>query len=86
MELDSDRIDEAVLALLLLGLHDHARVWKSFDWDAMDWLHEKGFISDPRSKTKSVLFTPEGRVRAEELLVKLFGKRVEPPAAPDPAE
>jgi hypothetical protein len=32
MELDNDRIDEAVLALLFLGRHEGARTWKSFDW------------------------------------------------------
>ena len=53
MEIDTDRIDEAVLALLYLGLHDRYRAWKGFDWDAMERLHEKGLISDldrlPRS-------------------------------------
>ena len=45
MELDETKIDEAVLALLYLTLspRDH-RAWKSFDWDAMNRLHEKGFI------------------------------------------
>ena len=33
---DSDKIDEAVLALLLLGRHDEMRVWKGHDWDALD--------------------------------------------------
>jgi len=32
MEIDTDRIDDAVLALLLLGLHDGDRAWKGFDW------------------------------------------------------
>ena len=50
---------QAVLALLYMGLHDGTRVWKSFDWEAMNRLHEKGFITDPRSKAMSVLFTPE---------------------------
>jgi hypothetical protein len=31
MEIDTDRIDEAVLALLYLGLHDRCRAWKGFD-------------------------------------------------------
>ena len=35
MAFDTDRIDEAVLALLYLGLHDDSRAWKGFDWDAM---------------------------------------------------
>ena len=52
MEYDWDKVDEAVLALLSLGLHDEFRAWKGFDWDAMDRLFEKGFISDPRSKAE----------------------------------
>jgi hypothetical protein len=74
MALDNDKIDEAVLALLLLGVHDGARAWKGFDWDAMNRLHDKGFISDPRGKAKSVVFTEEGLVEAERLLEKLFSK------------
>jgi hypothetical protein len=74
MELDTDKIDEAVLALLYHGLHDGRRAWKGFDWDALDRLHEQGFISDPRKKAKSILFTEEGEQRAEQLLSELFGK------------
>ena len=70
--LDNDKIDEAILALLYLGLHEGARAWKGFDWDAMDRLHEKGFISDPRGKAKSVVFTEEGLEEAQRLLVVLF--------------
>ena len=55
--LDEEKIDQAVLALLYLGLHDGARAWKGFDWEAMNRLHKKGFIVDPRGKTKSVVFT-----------------------------
>ena len=73
MELDEGRIDEAVLALLRLGMHDHGRVWKSFDWDAMNRLHEKGYISDPVGKAKSVYLTDEGERKSLELLQKLFG-------------
>ena len=56
MAIDTDRIDEAVLALLYLGLHDNGRAWKGFDWDAMNRLHEKGMISNPVGKAKSVVF------------------------------
>lgn len=73
--LDDDKIDEAVLALLLLGLHDGARAWKGFDWDAMNRLYEKGFIFDPRGKAKSVVLTEEGLAQAKLLLEKLFSKR-----------
>lgn len=75
MDLDTNKIDEAVLALLLLGLHDGVRAWKGFDWDAMERLHERGFIDNPRGRTKSVVFTEEGLAQAEVLLEKLFGKR-----------
>jgi hypothetical protein len=78
MELDTNKIDEAVLALLYLGLHGGARAWKGFDWDAMDRLHQRGFITDPRGKAKSVVFTEEGLERARRLLGKLFGKRAAP--------
>jgi hypothetical protein len=75
MEIDTDRIDEAVLALLLLGLHDGCRVWKGFDWDAMSRLHEKGFISDPVGKAKSVVLTEEGQREAERLFERMFARR-----------
>jgi hypothetical protein len=74
MELDTDKIDDATLALLLLGLHSDSRAWKGFDWDSMDRLYEQGFISDPRNKSKSVVFTEEGLARAEQLTKQLFGK------------
>ena len=75
MNLDTGRIDEAVLALLSLGLHDDTRAWKSFDWDVMARLHEKGYISDPRGKAKSVVFTEQGLAESERLLSKYFARR-----------
>ncbi|HEX4070391.1 MAG TPA: DUF6429 family protein [Planctomycetaceae bacterium] len=74
MQLDTDKIDEATLALLSLGLHDGVRVWKGFDWDALHRLHEKGYITDPRGKAKSVILTEEGLERSQQLLERLFGK------------
>jgi Domain of unknown function (DUF6429) len=76
MKPDTDRIDAAVLALLLLGLHDDGRrVWKTFDWDAMNRLHRKGFISDPVGKAKSVVLTQDGQREAERLFQSMFGTR-----------
>ena len=66
---------EAVRALLYLGLHDGCRTWKGFDWDAMDRLHQKGLISDPVGKAKSVVFTEEGLREAERLFRELFVAR-----------
>ena len=75
MEIDTDRIGEATLALLYLGLHDRYRAWKGFDWGAMGRLHEKGLISDPVGKAKSVVFTEEGLREAERLFRELFATR-----------
>ncbi|GGO80939.1 hypothetical protein GCM10011348_18790 [Marinobacterium nitratireducens] len=74
MDIDEDKIDEAVLALLYLTLHDGARAWKSFDWEAMNRLHEKGLIGSPVGKAKSVLFTENGLKESERLFQKLFAK------------
>ena len=65
------KVDEVVLALLYLTLHDGARVWKFFDWEAMNRLHQKGYISDPVGKAKSVVLTEDGVQEAERLFKKL---------------
>ena len=75
MEYDMDKVYEAVLALLYLNFfvdHGGIRAWKGFDWDAMDRLYEKGFISDPKSKAKSIIVTEEGQKAAEELFKRHF--------------
>lgn len=77
MNLDNEKIDEAVLALLVLGIHNGSRAWKGFDWDSMNRLHEKGFISDPQGKARSVVFSEAGLKEARRLLQKLFGKSEE---------
>lgn len=74
-DIDKDKIDEAVLALLYLGLHNDQCVWKSFDWDAMDRLHEKGYIGDPASKAKSVVLSDEGLREAEQTFHRLFSRK-----------
>jgi hypothetical protein len=74
MELDNDKIDDAVLALLRLTLHDERRAWKGLDWNALDRLYRKGLIANPVGRAKSVILTDEGLQRSEELLAALFGK------------
>jgi hypothetical protein len=74
MQIDTDKIDEAVLALPFLTLHDGARAWKSFDWDTMNRLHENGLISDPVGKAKSVSLSERGLKESERLFKKLFAK------------
>lgn len=72
--MDKEKIDEAVLALLYLGVHDGFRTWKSFDWDALERLHEKGLISNPVGKAKSVAFSDEGLRRSKKAFMRLFGE------------
>ena len=74
MKFDEDKIDDAVLALLYLTLHDGVRSWKGHDWDAMDRLHAKGYISNPQGKAKSVVLTEDGLRRSKELFQKYFTK------------
>jgi len=77
MEYDKDKIDEMVLALLYLttfGEEGFKRSWKGYSWDVMDRLHEKGYISDPKNKNKSVILTEEGAQLSEELFKKHFTK------------
>lgn len=73
MDLDRDKIDKAVLALLRLSIQADGRVWKSFDWEVMSRLHQKGYISDPVGSAKSVLLTAEGERESALLLQSLFG-------------
>jgi uncharacterized protein DUF6429 len=75
MDVDTEKIDEAVLALLCLTLHDGTRAWKGFDWDTMNRLHEKGFISNPVGKAKSVVLTERGLAESERLFRGLFARR-----------
>ena len=78
-EPDLDRIDQAVLALLVQGLHDEGRAWKTFDWAALDRLHAKGLISNPVGRAKSVVFTEAGLEAALRSHRSLFAKT--PPKA-----
>jgi len=74
MECDEDKVDEMVLALLFLTLHDGRRAWKGHDWDAMDRLHKKGMVENPVGKAKSVVLTENGLQRCQELFIKHFAK------------
>ena len=76
MAIDLDKIDDTVLALLWLTLHDENRAWKGFDWGALGRLHQKGLIADPANKAKSVVLSDEGLRRAEELFNALFKRPV----------
>ena len=75
-DIDDNKIDDAALALLYLTMHNDTygtRAWKNIDWDVMGRLYEKGYISNPQGKAKSVAITAEGEERSKELFFKLFG-------------
>lgn len=76
---DVDRVDDVVLALLYLtsfrDKFDGVRAWKGHDWDALNRLHEKGYIGMPAAKAKSVAMSPEGFAQARALFAELFAKR-----------
>jgi hypothetical protein len=85
MEYDWDKIEEAGLALLFLTTHEEKIgngkltakwAWKGMDWELMNRLHEKGWISDPKGKQKSVVLTEEGARRCEELFRKMFARSI----------
>jgi Domain of unknown function (DUF6429) len=76
MEYDENKVDDMILALLYLTTFKDKyglRSWKGQDWDALDRLHEKGYISDPKRKAKSVMVTETGAKRSRELFEKYFG-------------
>ncbi len=76
MDFDQDKVDNMVLALLTLTMHDSdgvVRAWKGYDWETMDRLWAKGYISDPKSKAKSVQLTEEGVTRSRKLFDEYFG-------------
>jgi uncharacterized protein DUF6429 len=73
MTIDTDRLDDAVLALLYLTLHDQDQASKGFDGDALGRLHEKGMIESPVSE--SLTFTPDGLRRSKQLFESMFARR-----------
>jgi len=72
---DKEKLAEVALAILWLGAHDDrgmTRVWKQMDWDLTDLLYEKGWITDPKTKAKSVLLTDDGEKLADTFLRQHF--------------
>lgn len=75
MDYDQDKVDEMTLALMYLVMWDEkigSRAWKGFAWETMDRLYEKGLITNPKKKAKSVGVFPEGRELAEKLFRQHF--------------
>ena len=84
LDLDTDKLDDAALAILSLSLHDGNRVWKGLDSAITDRLHAKGLIADPVGKAKSLMLTEDGLARAEAVLAAMFAKRQDGSQGTDP--
>jgi hypothetical protein len=79
--LDSEKLDDAVLAMLSLGIIDDEigskpgiQAEPGFDYDALERLHAKGFLAAPPHtlSDRPVWLTPEGARHARELFRKMF--------------
>ena len=76
MDYNEEKIDEVALALLYLTTFRDGpglRAWKGLDWDVLNRLHEKGYISDPKSKARSVELSEDGARLSEKLFRQHFG-------------
>jgi hypothetical protein len=82
MPYDQDKVDEATLALLFLGLtrspDGTGRAWKAFDLQTLARLHQKGWIAAPKIKDITVMVTPEGVKQAEALFKRYFQNAAPP--------
>jgi hypothetical protein len=77
MSVNWDKVDEAALALMHLTTFVErggvARSWKGFDWDILDRMFERGWISDPQTKARSVVVFDEAVRQSKELFEQRFG-------------
>lgn len=76
--IDEEKLAEIALALLAAGAFEEygsTRAWKGMDWDVTDILFEKGWIENPKTKSKSVVFTEKGKILGEEFVKKYFYKK-----------
>ncbi|SIQ33338.1 hypothetical protein SAMN05878276_4022 [Aquipseudomonas alcaligenes] len=72
MKYDDQKISEVVLALLGVFEFENGMVWKRIDFGVMNDLFDKGYITNPRSRSESVYLTDEGLQLAKELAKKHF--------------
>ncbi len=68
MNIDTEKVDDTVLALLYLTSFEYGRgirAWKGHDWDALNRLYDKGMVGNPRSKAKSIPLSEDGAKRGK---------------------
>jgi hypothetical protein len=76
MKYNEEKVDEIALALLHMTTFRDGpglRAWKGLDWDVLNRLHQKGYISDPKSKARSVVLSEDGAKLSEKLFWQHFG-------------
>ena len=83
-DFNTNLLDDVVLALLWFNGSDtpfggHS-AWKSLPWDALDRLHARGLISEPRRKNYSVALDDEAWARGQAVFERCFGTP-SPPSA-----
>ncbi|MFT5397811.1 MAG: hypothetical protein ACI9LO_000738 [Planctomycetota bacterium] len=77
--LDKEKLAEASLAILSLSRMVESygvSAWKGIDWDVMNLLYEKGWISNPVGKQKSVGISEEGIKLADKYLERYVAKKI----------
>jgi hypothetical protein len=77
MEYDKEKVDEMILALLYLTSSTDqfgTRAWKAFDWQSMDRLFKKGYISNPHEKGPTLALSEAGAEFSKQLFNKYFSK------------
>jgi len=75
--IDDEKRAEIALAILFLGSFSDSyetRAWKGMDWDITGLLYKKGWISDPKNKSKPVALSEDGKKLADQFLEKHFSK------------
>lgn len=78
MDIDGEKLELTVLALLHLTSFEanhRLRAWKGHDWQVMNQLYEKGYISDPATKAKSVALTEKGARLSKGFFERFFAKK-----------
>ncbi len=90
MSVNWDKVDEAALALMHLTTFtergSQPRSWKGFDWDILDRMFERGWISDPQTKARSVVVFDDAVGLSKDLFERQFGTLDEPPPAAEAAK
>ena len=77
MDYDTEKVDQATLALLYLTLHETSdfggRAWRAYDREALNRLHDKKLIGDPMPEAETVVITADGLEESRRLFYELFG-------------